>query len=96
MRWWQLQGGQQPLQQGMQVHRLRAGQVVGRAQLRRLGGAQLLTGGDVGQNSDDLTRGLHADGGNQQLLFQRFKQISVNFLTSEQADKSGTEVFFGF
>jgi hypothetical protein len=40
----------------------------------------------------DLPRGLHADVGNQQLLFQLFKQIIVDFLTAEQTDKSGTEV----
>lgn len=64
--------------------------------VQRLGVAQLLAAGVVGKTRDDLTRGFHADIGNQQLLFQLFKQIIVDFLTAEQTDKSGTEVLFGF
>ena len=64
--------------------------------VQRLSVAQLLAAGVVGKTRDDLTRGFHADIGNQQLLFQLFKQIIVDFLTAEQTDKSGTEVLFGF
>ena len=64
--------------------------------VQRLGVAQLLAAGVVGKISDDLTGGFHADIGNQQLLFQLFKQIIVDFLAAEQTDKSGTEVLLGF
>jgi hypothetical protein len=47
-------------------------------------------------DGNDLTGGFHADVGNQQLLFQLFKQIIVDLLAAEQTDKSGTEVLFGF
>ena len=57
---------------------------------------KLLTAGRFGQAGDDFTGCFHADVGNQQLLFQLFKQIIVDFLAAEQTDKSGTEVFFGF
>ena len=64
--------------------------------IERLGITKLLAGCAFRQIGDNFTCGFHAHIGDQQLLFQLFKQIIVDFFTAEQADKSGTEVFFGF
>ena len=64
--------------------------------VQRLRIAQLLTAGTLSEVSNDLAGGLHPDISDQQLLFQLFKQIVVDLLTAEQADKSGTEIFFCF
>ena len=57
---------------------------------------KLFAAGAFRQIGDDFARGFHAHIGNQQLFLQLFKQIIVDFFTTEQTDKSGTEVFFGF
>ena len=58
--------------------------------------AQLLTAGAFRQVGNDLAGGFHPDVGDQQLFFQLFKQIIVDLLTAEQADKSGTEILLRF
>ena len=62
--------------------------------IERLGITKLLAGCAFRQIGDNFTCGFHAHIGDQQLFFQLFKQIIVDFFTAEQADKSGTEIFF--